>query len=305
MGRYALVPVLALALLAARSAGAATAAPANGFKLLGSGSAGGTIWQGSIPGGLQPSLVYLPPGYSTSVRYPVVYLLHGMPGDPTEYADSLDLAELADELIEDGSARPFIAVLPAAGPDPHYDGEWAGPWERYLVTRVVPWTDAHLSTLATRRDRALAGLSAGGFGAVDIGLRNPTVFGTLESWSGYFEPFHDGPFAHASRSALEWNTPTIVVKRRAAELRALGTRFFLSTGPGHGKIHAAATLAFDREVAGLGLTQRYVSYPRKRGMYEAQLAAGLVYAWGASVPTSRREAHQFTSAPITITFAIT
>jgi Putative esterase len=258
--------VLAIVLLVSGSARAGVTAPLAGFALLGSGSAGGTIWRGAIPGGLQRSLVYLPPGYSTSVRYPVVYLLHGMPGEPTEYADSLDLADLGDELIEDGSVRPFVAVVPAAGPDPHYDGEWAGPWERYLVEQVVPWADAHLSTLATRQSRT---------------------------------------FVHASRSAIEWNTPTIVLKRRAATLRALGTRFFLSTGPGHGLIHPADTLAFDREVAGLGLVQRYWSYPSKQGMYEAQLAAGLRYALGASVPASRREAHQFTSAPITITFAIT
>ncbi len=260
MARVALLPLLALAFLGGR------AAPLAGFTQFTTGSAGGTIWRGTIPGGLQPSLVYLPPNYSTSTRYPVVYLLHGMPGDSREYADSLDLADLADELIEDGSVQPFIAVLPTAGATPKYNGEWAGPWERYLVTQVVPWADSHLSTIATRQGRTLAGLSAGGFGAIDIGLRNPKLFGTLESWSGYFKPFHDGPFVHASKSTLEWNTPTIVVKRRAAELKSLGTRFFLSTGPRHGQIHPADTLAFDREVRDLGLVQHYWSYPHKRGM---------------------------------------
>ncbi len=305
MRRYGLIPLLALVLLAPLAASADPGTPLPGFTLFKTGVGGGTIWRGPIPGGLQPALVYLPPGYTTSARYPVVYLLHGMPGDSREYADSLGLANLADGLIADGTVRPFIAVLPTAGPDPHYNGEWAGPWERYVVTQVVPWTDAHLSTIATREGRTLAGLSAGGFGAIDIGLRNPTLFGTLESWSGYFKPFHDGPFTHASPSWLEWNTPTIVVKRFAPRLAALGTRFFLSTGPGHGHIHSSDTLAFDRQVAGLGLTQRYWSYPTKTGMYEAQLEAGLRYALGASVPTSRRAAHQFTSAPITITFAIT
>ena len=281
MRSIALIPPLALALLAAVAGGPARPAPAApllGFRLLRTGSAGGTIWQGPIPGAPQPGLVYLPPGYTTSTRYPVVYLLHGLPGDPQEYADALDLADLGDELVETGEAEPFIAVLPAAGLSAHYDGEWAGPWERYLVSDVVPWVDAELPTLATRQGRTLAGLSAGGFGAIDIGLRNPRLFGTLESWSGYFTPFHDGPFAHASRATLAANTPTILVRRRARLLGSLATRFFLSTGPGHGHIRPSETVAFDREVAALGLTQRYWSHPRKRGMYESQLAEGLRYA---------------------------
>ena len=30
-------------------------------------------------------------------------------------------------------------------------------------------------------------------------LRNPGVFGTAESWSGYFQPLHDGPFDRPRR----------------------------------------------------------------------------------------------------------
>ena len=73
----------------------------------------------------------------------------------------------------------------------------------------------------------------------------------------------------------------------------------------HGQIHPADSLAFDRELGGLGLSAQYRAHPQKQGMYEAQLDAGLRYALGASVPASRRDAHQLTSAPITITLAIT
>jgi enterochelin esterase-like enzyme len=52
----------------------------------------------------------------------------------------------------------------------------------------VPWTDANLPTVADRAGRILAGLSAGGYAAVDIGLRHPFMFSTLEAWSGYFRP---------------------------------------------------------------------------------------------------------------------
>ena len=66
---------------------------------------------------------------------------------------------------------------------------------------VVPWVDAHLPTMPTLSGRVLAGLSADGYGAVDIGLRHRGLFGTLEAWSGYFTPFRDSAQAQAREEA--------------------------------------------------------------------------------------------------------
>ncbi|HEY4412058.1 MAG TPA: alpha/beta hydrolase-fold protein, partial [Gaiellaceae bacterium] len=159
-----------------------------GWSHVRTGPDGGSVWVGRIPNQVvawdrRPSAVYLPPGFSPTRRYPVIYLLHGMRGAPSEFWDSLDIADVADGLISSGEAPPFIAVMPVAGPlvDPN-GGEWAGVWEDYVVDDVVPWVDANLPAIPTARGRALEGLSAGGFGAVDIGLRHPGLFGTLGSW---------------------------------------------------------------------------------------------------------------------------
>src|SRR5437762_3362718 len=114
-----------------------------GFAPYATGPNGGTVLQGTFPGGERPGFVYLPPGYSAVHRYPVVYLLHGMPGSPTEYLAGTDLVTFADSEIWSGALRPFIAVLPAAGPDHRYNGEWAGPWEQEVLDTVA-FVDAHL-----------------------------------------------------------------------------------------------------------------------------------------------------------------
>ena len=158
-------------MLAQALAAAALALP--GFHVSSNAPDGGTLLSGSIPfahNRVNPGYVYLPPGFTETRRYPVVYLLHGMPGSPQEYAHSLQLASWSDAQISSGALRPFIAVAPAAVT--RKSAEWAGPWETYLVHDVVPWVDTHLPTIATPRGRVLAGLSAGGFGAVDIGLRD-------------------------------------------------------------------------------------------------------------------------------------
>ena len=243
--------------------------------------ASGAVLDGVFPGTLRQGVVYLPPGYTAARRYPVVYLLHGMPGSPSEFLTGVDLAGWADAAIEAGTVRPFIAVMPAAGPDDRYNGEWAGPWEAAIVHSIVPWIDAHLSTIAAPSGRVLAGLSAGGFGAIDIALRNPSLFGHVESWSGYFQPLHDGPFKHASKAVLAANDPVTLARKQAAELRRDGLRFFLSSGPFHSHwFRPAETVAFTRELRGLGLTVAYHYYSNRKGEWRAQVDTGLTWAFG-------------------------
>src|SRR2546429_17491 len=69
--------------------------------------AGGEVLQGAFPGPYRPGLVYLPPGFDESNRYPVVYLLHGMPGSPSEYLYGTQLVEYADEQIAAHTLKPF------------------------------------------------------------------------------------------------------------------------------------------------------------------------------------------------------
>jgi putative tributyrin esterase len=286
----AAAPLAALALAMFFVLACPLGAKAGGTLQLGSlrelrrGPHGGSIWRGVIPGAVRKSAVYLPPGFSMRRRYPVVYLLHGMPGSPWSYINSLSLAALSDTLISRREVRPFIAVVPVAGPSGHYDGEWTGPWEHYLLHDVVPWIDAHLPTIADAGGRTLAGLSAGGFGAVDVGLRNPTVFARLESWGGYFEPFRDGSLADAGRAELAQNDPRVVARDEAPLLRRLGVRFYLSSGPGHGKVQPRDTVRFAQELRRLGLPYRVVllrdgAHQWDGGhQWERQLAAGLRWA---------------------------
>jgi enterochelin esterase-like enzyme len=257
----ALVAASALAAGVVLTASSASVGPVPGFSLLRAGPDGGADWQGVIPDTVAPlavdgeSIVYLPPGYSPAERYPVVYVLHGLPGSPYSVADGMRLAGIADRLIGAGVLRPFVAVIPA-GPGPRYDGEWGGVWERYLIDDVLPWSETYLPLDRDAAGRTLAGYSAGGFGAVDIGLRHPGTFGALESWSGYFEPPHDGPFRRASAAGLAAHDPTSIVRRDAAALRSGQVRFYLSVGSTHDRWTEARTLAFADELRALRLPFR-------------------------------------------------
>lgn len=273
-----------------------------GFHQIASGPDGGAVVQGWIPNRVVPrffraTLVYLPPGYDPARRYPVVYLLQGFPGSPYQYVDGIDLPSYADPRIAGRSLPPFIAVIPPAGIDA-YHGDWTGDWEQYLVRDVVPWADANLPTIADRAGRILAGLSAGGYGAVDIGLRHPLLFSTLEAWSGYFHPLRAGALVHARPAGLRAHDPSLLARREAPLLRRLGTRIFLSSGTTHDRETAAGTRTFSKELRGLKLPHRLWLGPGGHDgrLWRAQLPAALAYAlagqsldssaWTSSSPTS-------------------
>jgi S-formylglutathione hydrolase FrmB len=253
----------------------------SGFTPVAAGPAGGIVLEGTFPGTYRPGLVYLPPGFDETRRYPVIYLLHGMPGSPTEYLYGTQLPEYADQQIAAHTLRPFIAVMPAAGTRRQYNGEWAGPWEDALVGQVVPWVDSNLPTIPYAGSRVIAGLSAGGFGAVDIAVRRPDVFSAAASWSGYFSPLRDGPFKSATRQTLAAHDPTLLVWTDRGRLQQSHLRFFVSSGPSHSHwFREEQTVAFARELRALDLPVTMRLFPTVKGEWRNQLDAGLTWAFG-------------------------
>jgi enterochelin esterase-like enzyme len=289
-GVIAVVAALTFAATAlAASSSSHDTSPLPGFNPIDQGSGGGTVWSGRIlnpfvPSDARASDVYLPPHYSGTERYPVLYLLHGFWGAPSSFVVSLKLADVADSLIQRGVARPFIAVMPPGGlpagtKKQRAMSEWAGVWESFVVRTVVPWTDSHLSTVRGPTGRAIAGVSAGGYGAVDIAIRHLGVFSRAESWEGYFRPFRDGPFSNASAATLAAHDPTVLVHEHAAAIRARALRFFLSTGGSHGAVKRRWTLEFAHELEAVHISARLWLQPLgEKGFARHQLPAALTWA---------------------------
>ena len=167
---------------------AATALTANTPAAL-AGTIGYATYRSKALDGTVHYAVYLPPGYGTSsLRYPVVYFLHGLPATQTAYRS---IQPVAQALEQAGRQAILIGVQGARSDDT--DPEWLdwGPgrnWETATAKELVKVVDARYRTIANRHGRVLIGISAGGYGATLIGLHNPGVFSVVESWSGYFHP---------------------------------------------------------------------------------------------------------------------
>ena len=136
-------------------------------------------------------LVYTPPGYSRATRYPVLYLLHGIGGDETEWQRFAAPDILLDNLIADGKAVPMIVVMPNGRAQkndrPEGNVYAAAPafanFERDLLDDVIPALETRYSVKADREHRALAGLSMGGGQALNFGLAHLETFAWLGGFS--------------------------------------------------------------------------------------------------------------------------
>lgn len=161
--------------------------------------------------------VYTPPGYSADKKYPVLYLLHGIGGDETEWQRFATVDVLMDNLIADGKAVPIIVVMPNGraqkddrpGPNPMATAPAFAVFERDLLENVIPTIESRYSVQADRQHRAIAGLSMGGGQALNFGLGHLDTF----AWVGGFssapntkppEQLVPNPADTAARLKLLW-----------------------------------------------------------------------------------------------------
>jgi enterochelin esterase-like enzyme len=172
-------------------------------------------YESAAMGQERPYAVYLPPGYAShsQQRYPVLYLLHGDPGDYTDWLN-LGLPRLLDAGIARGLLPPLIAVMPD-GNGTHYRAtQWANSLDGRdrvddSLLEVVAVVDREYQSEPSRRYRVIAGLSEGGFGAVNLAARHPALFGTAISLSGFFAPA--GPVFGNNAAYLRANSPTRIL----------------------------------------------------------------------------------------------
>ena len=216
----------------------AFAPPPAGFADVQAGVPAGRVeelsYASGVTGTQRQAIVYLPPGYSSERRYPVLYLLHGIGGNQHEWNGYVRANAVLDNLIASGKALPMIVVMPngRALPDDRspppdrvftpQNAEGFAKFERDLLEFLIPAVEARYSTVADARHRALAGLSMGGGQALNFGLAHLDVFASVGGFSS----------APNTRPATELLPDPAAAKRQLALL-------YLSCGSKDGLINVS------------------------------------------------------------------
>jgi enterochelin esterase-like enzyme len=241
--------------------------------------------------------VYLPPSYAveTERRFPVVYFLGGFNAPVDAYLPggiygSLVTGAVERAMVEGEVAEMIVVVVSGCNAlrgSFYVDSPVSGDWERHVVQEVVGHVDARYRTEASPSARGLSGHSMGGFGALNLALRHPEVFGWCYALSpSLLEP--DGlaelmPFENGARVAAflagterwrEW--PLAEAQRLAGAWRAdavkTGDRVTVFT-------HAyGAAFAPSEEPTALGF-----DYPFSQEPDGLHLDAGCWWRWEAGL----------------------
>ena len=158
------------------------------------------VWYESATAGFDRRLsVYTPAGYEQNkkAKYPVLYVLHGIGGDEDAWLDQGRAAQILDNLIAQGKAKPMIVVFTngnisqEAAPGENSTGytqptmslpkTMEGTFETSFP-EIVKFIDSNYRTIAKKQSRAICGLSMGGFHTLYVTLNNPDMF----NYSGMF-----------------------------------------------------------------------------------------------------------------------
>ena len=163
--------------------------PASGLR----GTLEKFTYESGVTGTTREANVYLPPGYTPDKAYPVVYILHGIGGDPNEWTGYVKGHLILDNLIAAGKAVPMIAVFPngRAMADDRIPENPFNPtaiaafaaFEGDLLDSLIPAIEAHYSCLTDANHRALAGLSMGGGQTFNFGLTHLDTFTWIAAFS--------------------------------------------------------------------------------------------------------------------------
>jgi enterochelin esterase-like enzyme len=221
-------------------------------------------------GGVRQYGLILPPGYAQNPhqRYPVIFLLHGGHDNARAWADKYGLIPNLSQLYKSGKLMPSIIITPDGndnrGSSPFWDPDYYdgpnGKIGTLIGSELVQVVKSRYRTLAAPQFWAIGGVSSGGWGAVNIGLRHLSNFRVFFSHSGYF--------IDNSGAA---NSPQIFIKSMPkTQLR--NVRIYLDAGQADTDL-LASTQQFHQVLTQLGVPHVFHAFPGGHGL------TGADYGW--------------------------
>lgn len=165
-----------------------------------------------------PYRVILPANIRQDEKLPVVYLLHGGGGGYRDWSNYSDVAQFA--------ASGLILVMPE-GNSSYYTNSATVPQDRfedYIVKDLISDVESRFPAAQGRPNRAIVGVSMGGFGAVKIALRYPNLY----VFAGGISPALDVPTRPFSiKRIAQWRFHSAIFGPEGSETRKENDPFLL------------------------------------------------------------------------------
>lgn len=169
----------------------------------------------ALEGKMRRCYVYTPAEYEKGNKeYPVLYLQHGMAENETGWHTQGKMANILDNAIASGAAKPMVVVMDNGNCDYGFGSkqgesmnDFGASFENVLLQDIIPYIESTFRVKTDRDNRAIAGLSWGGKQSFDIGLHHTDKFAYIGAFSGAIflmpnqkaEDLYDGVFKDAAK----------------------------------------------------------------------------------------------------------
>jgi enterochelin esterase family protein len=200
-------------------------------------------------GGSRRVWYYLPPGYAAAkdTLYPVIFVLDG-----SNYVEKMDVPKVLDHLIANKTIPPVIAVFsePADRQEEHSRNP---KWRGFITNELVPSVDKRFRTFPTPDHRVILGSSLAAYGAIDLAVTSPSVFGLCAA------------------IAPPVQTATVVSNQAAARAAVVSIKFFVMGGVYDSMIDGARRLHTTLDEYSAPVTYLEVSEGHNTNTFRAHL----------------------------------
>jgi S-formylglutathione hydrolase FrmB len=241
-----------------------------------------------------PYCIVLPAAFDAdkSRHFPVLYALHGL-GDNEQYLVHSGLWNLVEDMRERGELKDFLIASPD-GDRSFYINSKDGKsrYEDFLVLEFIPFIEKRYRATLGRANRAITGVSMGGYGALHLAFHHPELFSSVSAQSAALveklpNVLVNVPSSERSRAlsafgnppdAAFWEKNSPIVLARTANLAGLKIYFDCGDRDDYG-FETGAT-ALDKVLASRHIAHEFHIYPGRHDAvyFAAHIPASFEFA---------------------------
>ena len=228
--------------------------------------------------------VQFPPSYETDAkrRYPVLYFLHGMFGNEREF-ERRGVAAAISKMRDEGKIGDFVIVAPAGENSFYLNAKNGAQYEDAIIKDLIPHIEKTYRVMNKPADRAIQGISMGGWGAMLLAFKHPEMFSSVTTHSAALFAELPHPTGSDRRSQFMMQligkifgdppdeeffksvNPMFVAEANAAAIKKSGIKIYFDCGEQDRYGFQESNKAFDEKLTKLGLAHEFHLFPGNHG----------------------------------------
>ncbi len=225
-------------------------------------------------------------------HFPILYSLHGL-GDNEQFYVHSGLWNLVEDLQEKGELKEFLIVTPEGGASFYINSkDGKDRYEDFLLLEFFPFIERRYRAAPGRGNRAISGVSMGGYGALHLAFRHPQLFiavsansaALIEKLPSFLGNAPDSPRARvfggvfgAPPDQAFWDQNSPLTLARTANLA--GLHIYFDCGDHDDYRFEAGAVALDKILTARHVAHEFHLYPGRHdaGYFAEHLPASVLF----------------------------